>query len=147
MTTAKQQGHIDKIGAFPAQLDALLATISPPELDSRISSDEWCTRQVVHHLADSHTRALMLMKMVLFEERPAFVAVKQGDFAETADYKLPIEPSLGIIHGVHPRIVALLESLDEAQWGRTGIHPVRGEMTMEDLAALYDWHGDNHIAQ
>ncbi|HEX2620736.1 MAG TPA: DinB family protein, partial [Phototrophicaceae bacterium] len=62
-------------------------------------------------------------------------------------YKLPIESSVEILHGIHPRIVALLESLDDAQWERTGMHPTRGEMTVEALAALYDWHGDNHIAQ
>ncbi|MEZ4669681.1 MAG: DinB family protein [Anaerolineae bacterium] len=147
MPTAEQQVHIDKIRAFPAELDALLATIKPDELDNRITPDEWCTRQIVHHLADSHTRALLLMKNILFEDKPMMVPWKQADFAETADYKQPIEPSVNIIHGIHTRIVALLESVSEVQWQRTGMHHTRGEMTLEAVAALYAWHGGNHIDQ
>jgi hypothetical protein len=147
MPTEKQQGHIDKIRNFPAQLDTLLATISEAEYDNRITPDEWSTRQIVHHLADAHTRALMVIKNALFENHPAMVAWKQGEFAETADYKLPIQDSLNILHGIHPRIATLLESLDEEQWQRPTLHPHRGEMIVEGLAQLYDWHGDNHIAQ
>ncbi|MFN8371451.1 MAG: DinB family protein [Anaerolineae bacterium] len=147
MPSPQQQAHINKIRELPARLEALLATIPAADLDSRITPDEWCTRQIVHHLADAHSRALMLMKMTLFEDQPRFVPWKQDAFAETADYKLPVEDSLMILRGVHKRIVTLLESLDDAQWQRVGIHPVRGEMTVEAIAALYDGHGDTHIAQ
>ncbi|MGB1285548.1 MAG: DinB family protein [Aggregatilineales bacterium] len=58
-----------------------------------------------------------------------------------------IEVSLQIIHGIHARIVTLLDSLTEVQWQRTGIHPSRGTMSVEDLAAIYAWHGDNHTDQ
>lgn len=147
MPTDQQQAYIDTIRAFPAQLDALLATITEAELDNRITPEEWCPRQIVHHLADSHTRALLMLKNVIFENKPVMVAWKQAEFAETADYKSPIDLSVQIIHGIHPRIVALLESIDDEQWKCLGIHLVRGEMTLEDLAALYAWHGNNHTAQ
>jgi hypothetical protein len=147
MPTEKQQGHIDKIRSFPARLDELLATISEAELDNRITPDEWCTRQIVHHLADAHTRALLVIKNALFENHPAMVAWKQGEFAETADYKLPIQDSLNILRGIHSRIATLLDSLEDEQWKRPTLHPVRGEMNVEGLAQLYDGHGDMHIAQ
>lgn len=147
MPTAHQQAQIDKLRAFPAELDALLATISETELDSRITPDEWCPRQIVHHLADAHTRALLLLKTVLFEDTPALIGWKQAEFAETADYKLPVTLSVAIIHSIHERIATLLDSLDAEQWQRRGIHPRRGEMALEELAALYAGHGDIHIAQ
>ncbi len=147
MPTEFQQAQIDKLRAFPPQLDALLATISESELDSRITPDEWCPRQIVHHLADAHTRALLLLKTVLFEDTPALIGWKQGEFAETADYKLPIALSVATIHSIHERIATLLESLDAEQWQRRGIHPKRGEMTLEGLTEVYAGHGDIHIAQ
>ncbi|MEQ8674506.1 MAG: DinB family protein [Aggregatilineales bacterium] len=147
MPTAQQQVHIDTLRAFPAELDALLETIPESELDSRITPDEWCTRQIVHHLADAHTRSLLLIKTALFEESPAFIGWKQGEFAETADYKLPVGLSVAIIHSIHERIATLLESLDDDQWQRTGIHPRHGEMTIEALARLYAGHCGIHVAQ
>lgn len=147
MTSTQQQTYIDTIREFPARLDDLLTTITETDLDSRIAPDEWCTRQIVHHLADSHTRALLLMKSVLFEDMPNLIPWNQAAFAETADYKLPIDISIQIIHGIHQRIVTLLDSLTNTQWQRIGLHPVRGNMTIEDLAELYAWHGGNHIAQ
>lgn len=146
MPTAQQQVYIDKIRSLPSQLEELLATISEADRDSHIP-DEWNPKQIVHHLADAHTRAMMLFKMVLFEDKPSFVPWKQDAFAETADYKLPVEDSMVIIRGIQKRIAILLESLDETQWQRTGTHPVRGEMTVEALAALYAGHGELHMAQ
>ncbi len=147
MPNAQQQAYVDRIRNYPAQLDELLATIGEGELDNRITADEWSTRQIVHHVADAHTRALLLFKMTLFEDKPSFVPWKQDVFAETDDYKLPLDDSLGIIRGIHHRIAVLLDSLDEAQWQRTAIHPTRGEINVEQLAALYAGHGDSHIAQ
>src|SRR6185295_5494513 len=102
MPTEKQQGHIDKIRNFPAELEALLATIPEDQRDSRITPDEWSTKQIVHHVADAHTRALLIIKTTLFEDNPALVPWKQAEFAETADYKLPLDHSLQIIQAIHP---------------------------------------------
>ena len=55
--------------------------------------------------------------------------------------------SLEILRGVHSRWAALLDSLPESAWTRKGLHLRRGEMTLEDLLALYARHGENHVRQ
>lgn len=42
-------------------------------------------------------------------------------------------------------MATLLEGLAESDWRRIGVHPERGEMTIDDLAALYSVHGDKHV--
>ncbi len=64
-----------------------------------------------------------------------------------ADYRLPIAPSLEILRGLHARFVALLESLSDEAWMRTGVHPSWGEVTVEEVARRYAEHGRVHLNQ
>jgi hypothetical protein len=60
---------------------------------------------------------------------------------------IPLEASLALLKGLHPRWLALFESLDEEAWVRVGIHTEAGEITPEDLLRIYSDHGEEHIAQ
>jgi hypothetical protein len=54
---------------------------------------------------------------------------------------------LGILEGLHRRWVRLLESLDDPDWGRAGLHPEIGEVTLDDILQIYAAHGEGHIDQ
>jgi hypothetical protein len=41
----------------------------------------------------------------------------------------------------------LFESLDEAQWQRTGVHPESGTITPLSLVKGYAKHGEDHLDQ
>jgi hypothetical protein len=43
--------------------------------------------------------------------------------------------------------VRLFESLDEAAWQRSGLHPENGEVTIEDMLQTYAAHGQGHLDQ
>jgi hypothetical protein len=62
---------------------------------------------------------------------------------DTAGYQ--IEAALQILHGLHERWAALLGSLDESAWRRTGYHPEVGDLTLEELLLDYALHGEKHI--
>ena len=47
---------------------------------------------------------------------------------------------------LHERWVVLLESLSEQQWSRTFTHPEAGLTRLDQLLALYSWHGRHHTA-
>ncbi|MCX6832328.1 MAG: DinB family protein, partial [candidate division Zixibacteria bacterium] len=53
--------------------------------------------------------------------------------------------SLAIIRGVQERMAMLLEGLADDDWKRVGVHPERGEMTIDDLLEIYSRHGDKHV--
>jgi len=141
------QDAIARLRDFPAQLEALVLPLTDAQLDHKMPG-EWTTRQIVHHLADSHMSAVFRFKLPLTEPpSPNFMTYDQDAFAMLADYRLPLEPSLLIIRGLHVRFVALLESLTDAQWQMTGIHTSWGATTVAEVASRYADHCDNHIEQ
>ncbi len=41
----------------------------------------------------------------------------------------------------------LLRALPDAAWRRTGLHPKRGELTVEQLAEVLAGHDDSHLGK
>ena len=58
----------------------------------------------------------------------------------------PVEISLGLIDGVHKRWVMLLETVREIDFNRKVALTEDGTMSLDDLMALYEWHGRHHAA-
>jgi len=132
---------------FPVELEALVSSLTDEQLDHKMPG-EWTTRQIVHHLADSHMSAVFRFKLPLTDPTPPnFIVYDQDAFAELADYKLPIEPSIILLRGLHARFAALLESLTDAQWQMAGSHPQWKLVTVAEVASRYADHCDNHIEQ
>jgi hypothetical protein len=140
------QAAIARLCDFPIELEALISPLTDAQLDHKMPG-EWTTRQIVHHLADSHMSAVFRFKLPLTEPTPTFMTYDQDAFAELADYQLPIESSIIVIRGLHARFAALLESLTNEQWEKTGIHPNWGEVTVAEVASRYADHCDAHIEQ
>jgi hypothetical protein len=138
---------IATLRGFPARLEARVRPLSDAQLDQRTAPAEWSTRQIVHHLADSHMSANFRLRLPLSEAAPTFPTYDQDAWARMADYALPIEPSLLILRGWHARITTLLESLTDAEWAQTGTHPDWGVVTVEAVARRYADHCDIHMAQ
>jgi len=146
MTHEERQKMIDKIEALPAQLRATIAGATDAQLMRPYRDGGWNSRQVIHHLADSHVMAYIRAKKVVSEDNPALQAYDQDVWATHKDGSTgPLEPSLAIIEGVHARWAAFLRSLPESAWTRTAVHQERGPMTLEDLLRIYSGHGEKHI--
>jgi hypothetical protein len=72
----------------------------------------------------------------------------QGVWAELPDARSgDVSPSLQLLAALHERWVMAWESLSEKDWERTFVHPTRGPVSLDHLAALYAWHGLHHVAQ
>lgn len=148
MSAAERERYIQTLRDFPDRLEARVRPLTDAQLDQRTAPSEWSTRQIVHHLADSHMSANFRFRLPLHLDNPTLPTYDQEAWARMADYALPLEPSLLILRGWHTRIVALLESLTEADWARGAVHPSWGaDLTVEEVARRYAGHGDNHIAQ
>jgi len=147
MPAAERQSYIAVLRDFPAQLEARVRPLTDAQLDQRTAPTEWTTRQIVHHLADSHMSAVFRFKLPLTAEAPTFPTYDQDAWALLPDSALPLESSFLILRGLHERFVALLESLTEEQWTRTGVHPHWGTVTVEDVARRYSAHCTNHMNQ
>ncbi len=145
--TAQQNAYIQQIRAFPAKLKGVLAEIPAEHLDKRVGEGEWSVRQIVHHLVDSHCFAVYRVHLPLYNDQPVLPEWERDDYARQADYALPIDNPLALLVTLHERLAAMFEAMSPDQWARIGIHQTRGEMTVEQLCALYAGHGEVHLKQ
>jgi hypothetical protein len=146
-TSQDIQGWINDIKELPGKLRQTIISLNETQLDTPYRPGGWTIRQVVHHFADSHMNSLIRFKWALTEESPVIKAYDQIGWAMQADHKLPVEPSLKMLEGIHQHLVALFESFTEEQWDRYFVHPETGaQITLKRNLALYSWHSRHHLA-
>ena len=147
ITEKERRALIARLGNLPTQIEQAIDLLPPAQLDMPYRTGGWTPRQVVHHLADSHFNAYVRMKLIATEDTPPLKPYDQDAWAETADYKMPIKVSLGILIGLHARWATWLESIaaDADVWQRAGMHPDDGRLTLDDLLPHYVAHGDKHV--
>lgn len=138
---------IDAIAATPANLRSAVRGLSEAQLDTPYRPGGWTVRQVVHHVPDSHSNAYTRFKLTLTEDVPTIKPYDEGAWAKLDDTRTtPIETSLAMMDALHDRWVRLLRSLGPADFARTLNHPENGIMNLDQLLALYAWHGAHHVA-
>lgn len=135
------------LAAFPAELRAVATSLTETHLATPYREGGWTARQVIHHLADSHSNAAIRMRWLLTEDRPTLKAYDEKGWAELPDAaRAPIEPSLALLDGLHARLHVLLTQVGAADFAREIVHPDRGPMSLDMLAQMYAWHGRHHLA-
>ena len=138
--------QIDTLRLLPERLTAAVTGLSDTQLDTPYREGGWTVRQVVHHLADSHAMSYTRFKLALTEDSPTIKPYDEAAWANLADSRLPVAVSLDLLAAVHARLVALLQSLSDADFARLFVHPERGPMTLARNLAMYDWHSRHHTA-
>lgn len=148
MTPEERSQRIEIMRRFPAELRALVSSLSQSDLHTAYLSGEWTVAQNVHHVADSHMNAFIRVKLALTEDYPTIKPYNQDAWAETADVQnVAIEHSLALLNALHVRWCALWDSLSDDQWLRPVRHPESGEVTVEGFLKSYSDHGLAHIDQ
>jgi hypothetical protein len=132
----------------PGEVRKAVSGLTAEQLDTPYRPGGWTVRQVVHHYADDHLNSYVRFKLALTEEAPAIKPYGEALWAELPDARSgPIEPSLNLLSALHERWVQAWRALTPSDWLRTFHHPKRGAVSLEQLAALYAWHGKHHVAQ
>jgi len=86
-------------------------------------------------------------KLALTEDDPTIKPYDEARWAMLDDSRLtPIETSLTMLDVLHDRWVRLLRSMKPAEFSRGLMHPENGPMTLDQMLALYEWHGRHHVA-
>lgn len=148
MTAQERLLLIDKIRHLPTQLEELVIGLSVPELTTHFLANEWTVAQNVHHLADSHMNSYIRCKLILTEENPPLKPYDQDAWAALPDAQsAEIATSLTLLKQLHARWVTFWETLPTGAWGRTGVHPENGSMTLDAILRSYAAHGEAHIEQ
>lgn len=139
---------LDEIKALPSALEYALANLDEAQLHTACRQGGWTIAQLAHHLADSHINAYVRCKLTITEDNPPIKPYEQDLWASTADTLVPVNISTTLLHALHIRWYALLESQSESDWRKTFYHPEQDkQIALWEILKYYAWHGRHHTAQ
>jgi uncharacterized damage-inducible protein DinB len=147
VSVSDRQHNLAAIEQAPALLRASVEALDDAQLDTPYRDGGWTLRQVVHHVADSHANAYVRTKLALTEDTPTIRTYVEKRWAELPEARTsPVEVSLALLDTLHRRWLACLRELPAGAFARQLVHPDSGAMSLDQLLALYAWHGRHHIA-
>ncbi len=145
--SAGREPYLQQLAELPARLADAARAVGGVRLEQPYRPGGWNGRQVLHHVADSHTNCYCRFRLALTENNPTIRPYDEKAWAELPDVAAtPITVSLALLEALHTRWVVLLRHLDEAQWQRTFYHPgYKTTPTLEQALVQYAWHGQHHL--
>ena len=148
MTKDERAALIETYAAgYDAVLDALDG-ITACEWESREGPNEWCTREIVHHLGDSELSAAVRLRALVADEEAIIQSFDQDRWNDVLyPRERPIEPSLAAFKAARDATAPLLRLMTDEQWAREGTHTQFGPMSPEHWLAWYGPHAHDHAAQ
>lgn len=140
-------GFINTIEETPGKLRRMVSDLSDDILDTRYRPGGWTVRQVIHHLPDSHMNSYVRFKLGLTEDNPEIKTYDEAKWAELDDARsTPVETSLVMLESLHRRWAILLKGMSPREFKRTVKHPEWGNIRLDVMLAIYDWHCRHHLA-
>lgn len=148
VTPQEREAYLQDIERLPINLRAVVTGLTDEQLDTPYREGGWTIRQVVHHVPDSHLNSYIRFRWALTEDQPTIKAYYEDRWAELPDASsAPIEPSLQLLEAVHQRWLLLLRAMDDQAYSRTLVHPhTQRTIRLDEMLALYSWHGKHHVA-
>lgn len=147
LDAAARARAIEIVAGTPAKLRDAVRGLTDEQVETPYRPGGWTVRQVVHHVPDSHLNAYCRFKLALTENEPTIKPYNESAWAELPDVKaVPISTSLTLLDVVHERWTAILRGMKPNDFERYLIHPESGRQTLDQMLALYAWHGPHHIA-
>jgi hypothetical protein len=150
---AIQRRHavLSKLEAAPSRLARALKSFSAEALRRQPGPGKWSAIEIACHLRDIDRLYAERVTKAAFAsgpDRPRFWMMDNARVAELLGYR-SAEPTAVLKEHRRRReeLMSLLRALPHASWQRTGLHPKRGEITIEKLASVIADHDDNHLRQ
>lgn len=147
-TGEQRSKWIDTIEQFPVKLANVVNPMTDAQLDTPYRPGGWTVRQLVHHVADSHTNSYVRFKWAMTEDNPTIKTYDQDAWALQHEARsAPVGISLDWLKALHARWVYYLKGFSDSDFARTFHHPEMNEdLTLDWLLGLYRWHCEHHLA-
>lgn len=139
---------VDRLKATARDLVALMSGASNDQLARSPGGGEWPPATVVSHLADDELVYSVYFRMVLAGDRPYLAGYDQEAWVRRLSELEPdAKASLARWRALRDANLRLLESLDTDEWKLSGLHAVRGEESLVQLAHVLANHDREHLDQ
>ena len=112
--------------------------------------ENWSSRQVIHHCADSEAQSYARLRRLVAEPNPVIQGYDENLWAkdQTLGYtELPIENSIAVFTAVRAGSLDIIKRLKPEQLELTGTHTEAGEYYLKRWLETYTRHANNHADQ
>jgi hypothetical protein len=131
---------------LPLKLEDVFKNLSSKQLETPYREDGWTARQVIHHMADSHSNAYIRVKWTLTEQTPIIKAYDEKLWAETPEIQIDPVISIQLLKPLHAKFTALLRMVKPEDLTKSFMHPETKKLVpLDRMIALYAWHGEHHL--
>ena len=138
----------ERLSSMPARLAELLRGQSDDALDRQPGPGKWSAREIACHLRDIDRVYAERFTKMAFTEQPQFWMIDNTKVPELLRYRE--QDARAVLKEVRRRrkdLLGLLRALPHTIWQRTGVHPWRGELTLQQMAEVVAGHDDSHLKQ
>jgi hypothetical protein len=136
---------ISEVHNLPSKLHDIVENLSDDQLNLKI--ENWSVKDIIHHLADTHTVIYIRIKQILTNEPISVKPVNNKAWSGLVDYNSSVSNSLNMISGIHHKIGIILENLTSEELKETFNHPERGRISMESYIKTLVNHGNSHMTK
>jgi len=131
-----------------AALEQALRDIPEAALDRVSAPGKWSIRQIAAHLSDAEIVVAARLRWVAAEPGSPLKAFDQEKWAGELGYERQSPRlSLELFRALRATTAAMLRSLPESAWTRTGMHEERGQVSLQRLVEDYSSHAERHVQQ
>ena len=124
----------------------LFAGVSEDAMRRRPPAGKWSAHENLGHLARYHEVFLERLGRILSEDRPQLGRYRAEDDPESTKWvALPTGEVLAQLRSLRGKLIEIVEGLSPEQLGRTGVHPVLGEMAVPMWIEFFLLHEAHHL--
>jgi DinB superfamily len=127
-----------------------IATSIPDNKMDINDGENWSSRQVIHHCADSEAQSYARLRRLVAEPNPVIQGYDEGQWAKDATLgytTLPVENSIAVFKAVRAGSLDIIKRLKPEQLELTGTHTEAGEYSLKRWLETYTRHANNHADQ
>ena len=129
----------------PLLLRPLLSGMTAEQIDAAPVPGKWSTRQVICHLADADLLYANRFKQIIVEDQPVVAVMDPDDYAERLFYdRRDLQAEIESIEVIRRQMSAILNSLPEEAFQRTGVHAIDGPLTLQTYIERITNHIPHH---
>jgi hypothetical protein len=141
-------GILERLASAPAALAAALKGASEDVLRRRPEAGKWSMIENAAHVRDIERVYQGRFSRMAFGDKPSFWMLDNDRAVEALKYAAA-DPSDVVkeFRRLREDTIALLRALPHETWKKTGLHPTKGEVTVEQLAGRLADHDAGHIGK
>lgn len=132
----------------PARLKAALERFPGESLDFQPGPGKWSIQTIAFHLAETEVNMYLRGRFIIAEPGAHILPFDQDRWADTLDAGAqPLGEAVDLFRLLREMMARQLRALPDAAWGRSVVHPERGEITLERWLEMNVGHLEAHLAQ